>query len=203
MRSHRNIRSNAGFSMVEVLVTLIIILVALLGIAALQARAQVAELEAQQRAQALILMSDIVDRINANRETVSCFALTTNIAAGTPFIGADGTGHLGSSSCTASTSAYNTLADDTITALDNLLQGNTETVGGSNVGAMIGARACVSYDSATEISGLSGTGLYTVVVTWQGMADLVAPAASCAVGLYGDETKRRAVSTTFRIADLL
>ncbi|MGH7463359.1 MAG: type IV pilus modification PilV family protein, partial [Longimicrobiales bacterium] len=145
--------------MIEVLVTLIIILVALLGIAALQARAQVAELEAQQRAQALILMSDIVDRVNANRETLSCFAFTSNVTNGTPYIGATGSNHLGSTSCSASTSAYNTLANNTITALDNLLKGNTETAGGKNVGAMIGARACISYDAATELGGASGTGL--------------------------------------------
>lgn len=202
MVSVRTTRAS-GFSMIEVLVTLIIILVALLGIAALQARAQVAELEAQQRAQALILMSDIVDRINANREAVSCFAVTTNTTSGTPYIGAAGSNHLGSTACTASTSAYNTQADSTITALDNLLKGNTETAGGENVGAMIGARACVNYDSSTELGGAAGTGLFTVIVTWQGMSALIAPAAKCAVDLYGDETKRRAVSTTFRVADLL
>ena len=193
----------AGFSMVEVLVTLIIILVALLGIAALQGKAHVAELEAQQRAQGLILMSDIVDRINANRETVSCFAITDDTAAGTPYLGTDGDDHVGAVSCTASTSAYNTLANNTLAALDDLIKGNTETADGTNVGGMIGARACISYDDATEIGGAPGTGLFTVIVTWQGMADLVAPAAMCAVDLYGTEERRRAVSTTFRVADLL
>ncbi len=70
--------------MTEVLVTLIIVMVGLLGIAGLQAKAQVAELESYQRAQALIILSDIVDRMNVNREAVACFAITTDTTNGTP-----------------------------------------------------------------------------------------------------------------------
>lgn len=201
-----NIRQRSGsggFSMIEVLVTLIIILVGLLGIAGLQMRAQVSEMESYQRAQALILMSDIVDRLNINRETINCFVVTTNTTSGTPFIGAAGAGHASAPSCTASTSAYNTQAVNTIQALDGLLEGATETLSGSNVGSMIGARACISYDATSELGGVPGTGLYTVIVTWQGMADLIAPSnMNCAVGLYGDEARRRAVSTSLRLANL-
>lgn len=189
--------------MVEVLVTLIIILVGMLGIAGLQVRAQVSELESYQRAQALILMSDIVDRLNVNRSTISCFVVTTNTTSGSPFFGAAGTGHMTAPACAASTAAYNTQANATLTLLDNLLKGSAESLGGSNVGSMIGARGCISYDASTELGGMAGTGLYTIIVTWQGMADLIAPVnMNCAVDLYGSEAKRRAVSTTIRIAKL-
>ena len=194
---------NAGFSMVEVLVTLIIILVGLLGIAALQMRAQTSEMESYQRAQALIIMSDIVDRLNINRETINCFVFTTNTTTGTPFIGAAGAGHASTPSCTASTAAYNTQAVNTILTLDGQLEGAAETLSGTSVGAMIGARACISYDATSELGGVPGTGLYTVTVTWQGMSDLIAPPnMNCAVGLYGAETRRRAVSTSLRLANL-
>ena len=200
---NRHIAGNsAGFSLIEVLISLIIILVGLLSIAALQAKAQIAEFESYQRAQGLILLSDITDRINLNRETISCFAITTNTVAGTPYIGAAGTGHMGAPACAASTTEYNDLANGTIDALDDLLQGAAESEGGTDVGAMIGARACVSYDNTTELGGASGTGLYTVVVTWQALAALTAPSFNCANGLYGDENMRRAVSAQFRIADL-
>lgn len=190
--------------MMEVLITMLIILIGLLGIAALQTRAQIAELESYQRAQALLLMSDIVDRINLNRETVSCFRLTTDAANGTPFIGAAGTGHLGAPTCSASSAAYNTQAVNTINALDALLEGSAETIGGTSVGAMIGARSCISYDAGTELGSpaIAGTGLYTIAVSWQALTDLTTPDANCANGLYGAETKRRTVSTTMRIADL-
>jgi type IV pilus assembly protein PilV len=189
----------SGFSMIEVLITLIIILVGLLGIAALQAKAQSLELESYQRAQALILMSDIVDRINVNRATVSCFDLA-NPADGTGFIGV---GYGGGHTCTLSTSAYNTQTVAAITSIDNLLDGAAETSGGNSVGSMIGARACISYDAATEISG-SGSGLYTIAVSWQGMTPLNTPAVNCANTLYdAADVMRRTVSTAMRIADLL
>ena len=193
--------------MIEVLITMIIILVGLLGIGALQAKAQIAELESYQRAQGLILMSDIIDRMHTNRETISCFIITTNTGSGTPFIGAAGTGHASTPACAASTTEYNTQANDTITELDNLLKGSAETESGSNVGAMIGARACISYDSSTEVADAtgaiqSGTGLYTIAVSWQALGDLTTPSVNCANGLYGAETKRRTISTTMRIADL-
>ncbi len=191
--------------MTEVLITLIIVMVGLLGIAALQAKAQVAELESYQRAQALIVLSDIVDRMNINREAVSCLAITTNTTNGTPYIGTAGSGHLGTPACGASTSSYNNLAISAINEIDIFLKGTSETTaGGDNAGAMIGARACISYDNTTEIDGKPGTGLYTVIVTWQGMSELIAPTnMNCAVGEYGTETMRRAVSTSVRFADLL
>ena len=190
----------------EVLVTMIIILIGLLGIVALQAKAHVAELEAYQRSQALIILSDITDRLNVNRATATCFNITSNTTAGTPYLGdtTGGSHYDTTTDCTAATSNYNTLAKKTLTYIDELLQGSAEALGTNNVGAMIGARACISYDSSSELGGVSGTGLYTIIVTWQGMSGgLVAPTKMrCAVGLYGDETQRRAVSTSIRLANL-
>ena len=52
-----------GFSMIEVLVALLIIVLELLGLAGLQVRMQQAEFESYQRAQAVILLQDMVERI--------------------------------------------------------------------------------------------------------------------------------------------
>ena len=207
MNNRYNLSAAKGFSMMEILVTMIIIMVGLLGIVALQAKAVQAELESYQRSQALIMLNDIVDRMNINRQTVlNCFAFTTDTDVGTPFIGAAGTGHLGAPSCAASTSNYNTLADNALTELDNLLKGTQEAIDvdgeTQNAGGIVDARACISYDSSTELGGISGTGLYTVVLSWQAMSELIAPVASCGNGLYGTEARRRAVSTTLRFAVL-
>ena len=189
--------------MIEAMITLIIMLIGLLGIAGLQSKAQVAELEAYQRAQALIILSDIVDRMNANRATINCFDTTTSNVSGTPYIGAAGAGHAGAPACAASTASYNTQADTAILTIRNQLRGASETFGGTSVGAMIDARACISYDATTELGGVVGTGLYNVIVTWSGTGQLVAPVnMNCAVGLYGIAANRRAVSTVFRIANL-
>lgn len=200
-----------GFSMIEILVTVVIVVIGLLGIAGLQARAHVAEMESYQRAQALVLLYDMVDRINNNRLAASCYAITTDTTNGTPYVGdSAGGGHFSTptTACAVSSPAINTLANNAINEWDALLQGSAETKGTSSVGAMIGARGCVSYDSGTEYidatsgANIAGTGMYTVAVSWQGMAESFAPTATCAKNLYGTETKRRTVWVTMRLATL-
>src|SRR5207253_3006873 len=56
-----------GFSLIEVLVTIVILMIGLLGLAALQTNATVAEMEAYQRSQALVLVQDMADRIASNK----------------------------------------------------------------------------------------------------------------------------------------
>jgi type IV pilus assembly protein PilV len=189
--------------MIEVLVALLIIVLGLLGLAGLQVRMQQAEFESYQRAQALILLQDMVERINLHRVTSSCFSFT-NPLAGTPFLG---TGATMAIACSASTSNDNSQAVAALTEWNSLLQGAAETKGGVGAGAMVGARGCVNYAAGTEVldstgAAVPGTGIYTVAVSWQGTTDTFAPTVACGNGLYGNETRRRTVSTTFRHAYL-
>ena len=57
-----------GASLIEVLVTLVIVAFGLLGIVGMQARLQVSEMEAYQRSQALLLLNDMANRIAINRQ---------------------------------------------------------------------------------------------------------------------------------------
>jgi type IV pilus assembly protein PilV len=190
----------------EVLISMLIIALGLLGLAGMQVRMQQAEFESYQRSQALVLLYDMVERIQAHRGAArNCFAFTTN-ANGTPFLG---TGATPPGGCVSTgTAADNAMADASIAEWDALLDGAAETSGGASVGAMIGARGCVQYDATTELAGQPGTGVFTVVVAWQGQAQTAAPtnadgtAINCANTLYGDETQRRAIATTFRMAQL-
>src|SRR5918996_849935 len=171
----------AGFSMIEVLVTIVILLVGLLGLAALHGRANTAEMESYQRSQALILLSDMVNRINANRK----FAMDY-VNNSIPYVG--GTGNL--IDCAELTGVTLDLCQ-----WGNMLGGAAESNAGANIGAMNGARGCITYDA--------GTDAYTVSVAWQGLVQTAAPAGNtCAQGQYGDDTQRRVVSATLRIADL-
>ena len=192
-----------GFSLVEILVTLVIVLIGLLGLAGVQMRAHQAELESYQRAQALVLVTDMVDRINANRKDHNCYGYTTD--SGNTL----GTGHAGAAACVKSILSSNTKAraDNDLQAWNLLLQGSGETIGVLNpadpsnmVGAMLGARGCITRISATPV-------IYKVAVAWQGIAPTIAPtdadiAATCGQNQYGNENLRREVSTTLRIADL-
>lgn len=194
--------SDKGFTLIEVLVAITIVMVGLLGLAGMQARAQVAEFESYQRAQALVLLYDMMDRIQNNRNTASCFVNGSGTYYGD-------TSAAPSLACSVSSPADNALAISSMTAWHNLLQGSSETKGTSAVGAMVGARGCVTYNTNSEYinasTGLNitGTGEYTIMVSWQGMVDTFTPIKTCGTtAQYGTDTKRRTVWATMRIATL-
>lgn len=203
-------RRVAGFGMIEVLVSLIIILTGLLGLAGLITQSQQAEMESYQRAQALILLQDMVDRINANRKVAHCYttasATTTSFATDQYF----GVGSTLAPSCTvdattptpvqktanaSATSEQRGTAASDMDSWNEVLTGAAETSGGASVGAMIGARGCVSEVAADT---------YLISVAWQGLSPTYAPPSglNCAKNLYGNEALRRVVSVTLRVANL-
>lgn len=194
MRAPRT--AHLGTSLIEILITLIIVAVGLLGLAATQARMQTADVESYQRAQALVLINDMLDRINANRYAAQCYAITAN-ADGSPYLGATGSGHLGAPDCTLGSMTAEQLAqaNTDLQEWNDLLNGAAEARGSADVGAMSGARGCVTFDAATSA--------YTIIVSWQGRNDTFAPTVACGSGLYGAETQRRAVWLTLRIAELM
>jgi type IV pilus modification protein PilV len=108
-----------GFTMIEVLVSLLILVFGLLGLIGLQARTQVATFESYQRGQALILVQDMADRIATNRATAGCYTTTTPL----------GTGFSGAPTCGAATgtAATRALADADLQAWNDALQGAAET----------------------------------------------------------------------------
>jgi len=196
--THRR-RAGSGFTMIEVLVSIVIIAVGLLGLAGIQARAQQAELESYQRAQALILLQDMVDRINANRKTAGCYAFTPLPDNGSVFAG---TGAAAPTCAGAfGTTQTRAQADADLLAWHNLLVGTAEALGANQVGAMIGARGCVSLDTTVNPN------IYRVSVAWQGMTPTVNPTSvdpslSCATGQFGSDLQRRVISVSFPLACL-
>jgi type IV pilus assembly protein PilV len=187
----------AGFSMLEVMISVFIILLGLLGLAGLIVRSNQAEMESYQRVQALMLVQDMADRINANRKVASCYS---NGATGITL----GTGASAPATCTTGSTEQNARANADLTAWNSLLLGSAElSSGGSNIGAMIDARGCVNYDATTEVAGVAGTGVYTVSVVWQGLASTFASGNTCGQGLYdAADTQRRVVTSTVRIGGL-
>lgn len=185
--------------MIEMLVTLLILMVGLLGVAGLMAKAQQAEMESYQRVQALVLLRDMAARINANRQVASCYAITTDTATGTPYLGV---GSAAPAACATGTDVTaQAQADADLAAWSDALAGAGESsAGGTNVGAMVGGRGCISYDAADQT--------YLISVVWQGLGATTPPPASlsCAktpATLYGNEARRRVVSLTLRMATLL
>ena len=181
MLSTRTRRQIQGVSMLEVLVAIFILTVGLLGVAGIQSQMQTAELEAYQRAQAVVLLEDMVDRINANRKKVADYV------TGSPL----GTSAL---DCNAAVG----IAAKDLCDWNNTLFGAAEKSAGSNYGAMIGARGCISNPVTTMPREM------VVAVVWQGMRPTVAPGATaCGQGDYGtDDRVRRAMTARIVIGCL-
>lgn len=181
-------RRQQGVTLIEVMVTVFILAVGLLGMAALQARLQQSEMEAYQRSQALMILQDMSSRIALNRHNAGSYVTTTTDLGGA-----------GVTCPTATATATQQQRD--AAELCNALQGAGEVSGGNKVGAMIGGRGCVQA--------LAG-GDYLLTVAWQGTGPLVAPPAgvTCGANLYNNTTNcvgdvcRRVVTTVLRVASL-
>ena len=173
-----------GFSIIEVLITLLVFSVGLLGYASLQNRAQKAQLDVYQRVYALNLIDYMTDQIRANPTAQGCYGL-----AGVEV----GTGYSGSYSCssygTADTQAQVVAA---VNEWSDLLKGSSEVVAGNNVGGLLNARGCIVYDNVNET--------YTVSVVWQGLVETVAPTSSnCGNTSYGGSTSKLRRAVTYRL----
>lgn len=199
-RPGRRVSWQAGFTMLEVLVSIFIMTLGLLGLAGLQIRAQQAELESYQRAQALILANDMADRINANRRAAQCYNFTSNTSTGSPFAGG-GTSNTAPVCGPYGTTVTRARADADLDEWHDTLNGATEQLGSNQVGAMVGARGCVSLDTSVTPN------VYRVSVSWTGQTptkdpETVDSALTCGKSAYTDQTRRRVVSITFPMACL-
>ncbi len=188
-----------GYTLLEVLVSMVILAAGLLGLAGLQSRVSVAEMESYQRTQALTLVQNMADRIAANAS-----ALRADIDNGT------------------SNTVYTTVLNSTDVgasvqncggtgaALDlcewgNAIAGASETnAQGASVGTLTNGRGCIRQPNAADPY------LYLVEVSWQGRIASHAPPASvdCGSGTgagtanYTGAAKRRVVTLAVRIAKL-
>lgn len=154
---------SAGATLLEVLIAMVVMAFGLLGLAGLQLRLQVSEIEAYQRSQALMLLQDMAHRMAGNHANADDYVVSTVTPVG---VGAE---------CPTDVSSQ---AKRDVREWCLALQGATETAEGANVGVMIGARGCIQPTP--------GTSGYLVTVTWQGMAPQSPPpdSISCAEGSY-------------------
>lgn len=170
-----------GVTMLEVLIAIFILTLGLLGAAGIQSQMQMAEVEAYQRAQAIVILRDMVDRVNANRRSAASYVTTSP---------------LGSSAVDCS--GLTSVAEKDLCEWNNALFGSSETKGGQSLGAMNTARGCITNPVATMPREV------VVAVAWQGMRATLAPAATdCASGSYGsDDRLRRALTARIVIGCL-
>jgi type IV pilus assembly protein PilV len=200
MKHQATMPAQSGYLMIEVLITMFIVAVGLLGVVGLQARAQEAETDSYQRTQALILAQDMADRISANRTV----AFDTSAS---PYIVLT-TAPLGTGTAKDCSVTLTTTADIDLCAWSSALLGAAESIGGTCdtsvgstgthcAGTLLKARGCITSPAAH---------IYLIQVVWQGLTASVAPPASVACGSLSynaNDDFRRAITTVVQIPDVI
>lgn len=161
-------RGSRGSTMMEVLVSVFVLSIGVLGVAGLQVTAKRSNYEATQRATAATLAQDIIERMRSNASELGTY---TNAGAGRTIDGASMTLVDCSVDCPPTT-----LAQYDLYELEQAANGVTEQVGGTNVGGLSLPTTCISGPDG-------GPGVYTVAVAWRGMTKLSDPVTdSCGSG---------------------
>lgn len=167
--------------MVELLVTLVILAFGLLGVAIMQSKMQVGTIESFQRAQGVVLLEDMSARISANGANASSYVLIAPV----------GTGDSQPDDCSGQPAG----APKDICEWSLALKGAAELQSSAKVGAMVGGRGCIELIQAPDLTqGVCQPGIYRVTVAWQGLHKTAPSALTCAAGMYGDDSNRRAIS---------
>jgi type IV pilus assembly protein PilV len=178
--------ASRGFTLIEVLVTLLIFSFGLLAVAGLQTISKKANYDALQRTTASLLASDLVERMRSNGRMLSEYVLAEGVTLGGGTLGAapvDCT----AADCNATQMAWYDLAE-----WEQALDGAAELVEDTPTGGLVSPQACVEG----PVGGAAG--LYVVSIAWRGVTPLSNPVIhTCGEGsgLYGDDDEFRRILT--------
>lgn len=190
---------SAGFALVESMVTVVVVAFGLLGVAGLVSRSFVTEVDAMQRAQASMLLQDMVTRIEGNRANSAAYVTgDTGITGYTSTTTPSGTTAYSFATCDPAAPAV----DRDRCAWGQLLGGGNERIDNTNAGVLVGAMGCIyELDAFNRI--------YAVTIAWQGASLGAAPIVDnnfapngCGQDQFGNENQRRLVTTLLRIGTL-
>ncbi|MCE9685280.1 type IV pilus modification protein PilV [Shewanella sp. AS16] len=154
-----------GFSLIEVLIALVILVIGLIGIFNLHLVAKRGSFESFQQTQASYYAKDIVNRMKLNRGQLTAYAATYTGALARPAKACDVA--IGATSlCTpAETAAWDKYQ------WEQLLNGSAEAVGSQLVGGLDSPYACVTTSSTTLNGRTYPNALVKVVIAWRGIRE--------------------------------
>ena len=181
MRSRQSYQ--AGFSLVEVLVTTVIFSIGILGVTGLNAFSKRAGFDAVQRSTAAEFAFALLEEMRYNSTAINVY-----LAAATIGRGSLGAAPLPSCDAVLAPCTPAQLAAESLWDLEQALDTGFETVGPVGTGGLVMPTACISGPA------LPGAGIYTVTVVWRGVTELSDPAINdcgAATGLYGDDNAFR------------
>jgi len=185
-----NRRCQSGVGMIEVLVTLLIVSVGFLNMAALQTAAKKSNFDSVQRTTAVMLAHDIVERMRANPVVLDNYLTAGNGVGG-------GTLAVPAQDCTnAAGCTPNQLAAWDLYQWELVIDGVSEsrvinaTV--TQTGGLASPTGCINGPA------IGGPGIYTITIVWRGLTQLTnASADPCGSlsGNYGAGLENRRVLT--------
>ena len=149
-----------GTTMMEVLVSMFVLSIGILGVAGLQVTAKRSNFEATQRATAVALAQDIIERMRSNPEQLGTY---TNAGVGRTIDGAS----MPMVDCSTDCGPV-TLAQYDLYELEQAANGVAEQAAGNNVGGLTLPTTCITGPDG-------GSGIYNVAIAWRGMTKLSNP----------------------------
>lgn len=168
-----NLRRQLGVTLMEVLITVVVLALGVLSLIALQLVSKRTISDADTRSLAAQASYDILERIRANRGSTATY-LT---AAGTAGIGGGQQGSEPTPNCRTGNCTASQLATYDMWQFEQILDGASETVGGAATGGLTNARAC--------LTGPIGPGVYTLAIVWRSTLPL--PDSGTSITACGDD----------------
>jgi type IV pilus assembly protein PilV len=184
--SHR--ARQQGATLIEILVTILIVAFGALGLIGMNMKVSVAQADSYQRAQAILLVQDMANRIATNRANAASYASSATLGTGDAWTSCAGQTGVNLDKCEWSMA---------LKGAGERLDKDTACTGTNCIGAMVNALGCISQISTAPP-------IYQVQVSWQGSIDQAAPSLTCGSGnvIYPRETLRRTIAATVPVACL-
>ncbi|MCH8262060.1 MAG: type IV pilus modification protein PilV [Proteobacteria bacterium] len=175
---------SSGFSLLEVLISMVVLSIGLLGIAGLQATSKRTSYEALQRTTAVMLTRDIIERMRTNPDQIAAYSGTVDTTTITH------------NDCGAATCTPVQLAAYDLFEWQQAILGASELSDtGVNTGGLVSPVGCITVAAACTSCSV------TVAIAWRGMTKLSDPSIdTCgnASGNYddtaGDNVFRRVIA---------
>jgi type IV pilus assembly protein PilV len=171
-----------GFSMIEILISLLITAFGLLGLAAFASKSTAMGVDAGQRARAATLLNDMASRIANNKPNAALYASAVVVHGAPP--------PPPLSVCKAEA----TLAARDLCEWGRLLAGANDA-GTTDNAAFLGFRGCVTQPNALDP-------VFVITVAWGSLSPGIPPADLCAANAFGDDSQRRIIRSQVRVATL-
>jgi type IV pilus assembly protein PilV len=195
------VHSLRGFTLIEVLVTFVILSIGLLGVVSLQALSKTSQHQGIQRTRAVAIADSMLERIRINPAGLATYA-----SPPTTFsfpLGGGGVSAEPSPNCISATCTPIQMATHDLWKWEQALRGTDVTIDGGAIATagLINPRGCVTFTAA---AGKSSTGLLHVLVQWSDLRETIdavqtGDVACGGASIGGDKFRRKVIASTFVI----